>query len=90
MLNGRSLESRATTSSTAALNAGSPGERVALDQDALAGGLFEAGIEDPVHAAGLARPGVFGLMSFVPTRPPSAEGDDDECEPAERGGLSNT
>ena len=32
-------------------------QRAALDQDALGGGLLEAGVEDPVHAAGLARPG---------------------------------
>ena len=82
-----SFEILATTSPTAAVNAGSRRrQRAALDEDALGGRLLEAGVEDPVHAAGLARAGrvrVDGLRAGHAER----EGDDDEREPAERRGL---
>ena len=49
-------------------------QRVALDQDALAGGLLEARVEDPVHPTGLARPRRrSGRSIFVPASPPSAK-----------------
>ena len=62
-------------------------KRRALDQDALACGLLEPGVEDPVHAAGLAGPGGVGVDALRSDGASDAEGDDDEREPAERGGL---
>ena len=60
--------------------------RTALDQDVLGGRLLEAGLENPIHAAGLARTGgvVDVPRSDHATEP---EGDEDEGQPAERRGL---
>jgi hypothetical protein len=65
-------------------------KRAALDQDALAGGLLEAGVEDPIHAARLAGPGRVRVDVLRPDHAAEGEGDDDEGEPAERGGLPVT
>ncbi len=62
-------------------------ERAALDEDALAGGLLEAGVEDPVGAAGLARPSRVVVDELRADRAAEHEGDDDEGQPAEGGGL---
>ena len=81
-------EMPATTSSIAARKAGSLASSVvALDQDALAGGLLEPGVEDRVHPAGLAGPGRVGVDALRSDGAADREGDDDEREPAERGGL---
>ena len=59
-------------------------ERAALDEDALAGGLLEAGVEDPVHPAGLARARRVRVDRLRADHAAEREGDDDEREPAER------
>ena len=55
----------------------------ALDQDALAGRLLEAGVEDPVHAARLAGPGRVRVDVLRADRAADGERNDDEREPAE-------
>ena len=83
-----SVESPETTSPIAALKAGSSvRSESALDQDALAGGLLEPGVEDPVHAAGLARRLRCWGRWTSSQRAADAEGDDHEREPSERSGL---
>jgi hypothetical protein len=62
-------------------------ERRALDEDALAGGLLEPGVEDRVHPAGLAGPRRVRVDVLGPDGASDPEGDDDEREPTERGGL---
>ena len=64
------------------------GQRVALDEDALAGRPFEVVVEDLVDAAGLAhaRGGLLDLLG--PADNAEREGDEDEAEPAEDGGLA--
>ena len=59
-------------------------ERAALDEDALVGGPLEAGVEDPIHATRLARPGGVRVDRLRPGQCAETEGDDDEREPAER------
>ena len=80
-----SFETRATTSSIG----GSEGriaraKRVALDEDALTRRLLEPGVEDPIHAAGLARPRRVRVSVLRPHHPADGEGDHDEGQPAER------
>jgi hypothetical protein len=62
-------------------------ERRALDQDGLVGRLLETGLEDLVHAARLARARRVGVEGLRADRAADSEGDEDEGEPAERGGL---
>ena len=60
--------------------------RAALDEDVLGGGLLEAGLEDPIHAARLARSG--GVVDVSGSdHAAEPERDQDESEPAERCGL---
>ena len=61
-------------------------ERTALDEDALLGRPVEARVEDPIHAAGLARAGRVRVDRLRPGHP-EREGGDDEGEPAEGRGL---
>ena len=61
--------------------------RAALDEDVLGGLRLEAGIEDPVHATRLARPGRALVDARRPDHAAERDGDDDEGEPAEGGGL---
>src|SRR4029079_214084 len=57
-----------------------------LDQDVLRRRLLEAVLEDPVHAAGLARP--TGAVDVPRSdHPTETEGDEHEREPAEGCGL---
>ena len=48
-------------------------QRLALQEHALAGRLLEPGVDNLVDAAGLARPGVFASIFFVPITRPSAK-----------------
>ena len=83
-----SFETRATTSVDRGREGGIAGpQRAALDQDALAGGLLEPGVEDPVHAARLARARRVRVDVLHADHAAEREGDDDEGEPAERRGL---
>ena len=61
-------------------------ERTTLDEHALLGRPLEAGVEDPVHAAGLARAGRVRVDRLRPGHA-EREGDDDEREPPEGGRL---
>ena len=61
-------------------------EHAALDEDALRGGPFEAGVEDPVHAAGLTGAGGVGVDRLRPGRA-EREGDENERQPPEGCGL---
>jgi hypothetical protein len=61
--------------------------RPALDQDVLARGLLEPRVEDPLHAAGLAGPRVVLVDALRVHHRTEGEGDEDEDQPAERGGL---
>src|ERR671910_3637404 len=61
--------------------------RVALDQDAFPGGLLEPSVEDPVHAAGLARACRVRIDGLRPDRATDCKRNDDEPQPAERGDL---
>ena len=64
----------------------SPVEKLERLRDALGGGPLEPVLEDPVHAARLTRAGS-RLDVPRPDQATETEGDEDECEPAERGGL---
>jgi hypothetical protein len=66
------------------------GQRVALDEDVLARRLLEAGVEDPVHAAGLAGPRRVRIDHLGTDCAAEREGDQDEGQPAERGRLPMT
>ena len=63
------------------------GERAALDEDALGRRLLEAGLEDLVHPAGLARAGGVRIDRLRPRHAAESEGDEDERQPPERRGL---
>ena len=79
------------TSPTTESKAGEPAsKRAALDQDALAGGLLEPGVEDPVHPARLTGAGGAGIDLLRTELPADGEGGEDEGEPAEGGGLPVT
>jgi hypothetical protein len=58
-------------------------KRAALNEDALAGGLLEALVEDPVHAAGLAGAGLVRVDRLRPDETAESEDDQDQAEPAE-------
>ena len=62
-------------------------ERLALDQDALAGGLLEAGLENPVHATGLTRSRRVRIDGLGTDRATDRKCDDDERKPSKRGRL---
>jgi hypothetical protein len=53
-------------------------ERVALDEDALGGGLLEPGVEDAIHPAGLARAGGVRVDRLRSDRAADHECRDDE------------
>src|SRR5204863_8718918 len=58
-------------------------ERLALDADVLASGLLEPVVQDPVHAARLARPGRVRIDGLRADRVPDREREEHEREPAE-------
>ena len=61
--------------------------RAALDQHALTRGHLESGIEDPVHAAGLAGAGLIRIRLLHADLASDGEREQHEREPAEGGGL---
>ena len=66
---------------------GADSQRAALDEHALVRGQLEAIGQDPVHAPGLAGPGSVRIDVLDAYGVADLERNDDECEPAERGGL---